>query len=114
MEQREKSTFSKWLETTYLDWQRKRGGRVLQNEFAEWLGISKQLLSQYLNGRSAPTEERIDQLAEKLGPEVYDVLGLRRPDGKLNELLRVYDAATPEQKDEIIRQALRVIGYEPE
>lgn len=103
--------FSKWLETKYLDWQKDRGERVLQNEFAGWLGISKQLLSQYLNGRSVPTGERIGQLAEKLGPEVYDALGLRRPDPLLDELLSAYDAADMDQKVEIVKRAFELIGF---
>lgn len=49
-----------------------------------------------------PQGENIRKLADKLGLEVYDVLGLPRPDPDLFAIEQVWDVLTPE-----IRRALR-------
>ena len=98
---KERNEFSRWLEQKYLDWQSERGRRVLLQEFADWLGISKQLLSHYLNGRNVPNGPTVTKLADKLGPEIYDVLGLARPDPNIQPIISAYD-----EMDEETRQAL--------
>lgn len=64
----------------YLDWQKQSGRSQAQGKFAAYLGVSASSLSDWLNGAYAPSgAKNISALAEKLGPEVYDVLGLARP-----------------------------------
>lgn len=66
----------------FLDWQRESGKSQAQGKFAAYLGVSAASLSDWLNGKYEPSgAENIARLAEKLGPEIYDVLGMARPAG---------------------------------
>lgn len=76
-------TFSQYLEMKYLEWQQKQGGRKTIAEFAAYLGIAQTTASSYMNGVRKPEGEKLQRIAEKLGIEVYDVLGVQRPDPDL-------------------------------
>lgn len=110
--------FPQWFEKQFLEWQLKEGGRKTVHEFAAFLGVSQPTVSTWLNGTREPTGKNVDKIAEKLDHEVYEILGLRTPkiynDPQLAQLLATYEQATAEQKAELLRQALRLIGYEPE
>jgi len=69
-----------WLMKKYLQWQQKEGELKNINEFAEHLGVSQPTLSMWLGGSHLPSKHSADLLAAKLGPEIYDLLGLARPD----------------------------------
>lgn len=106
--------FPQWLENNFLEWQLSEGGRKTLNDFARYLKVSQPTISAWLNGSRKPTGENIDKIAAKLGPEIYDILGMRRPDPQLDRLIDAYNQASDEQKEEIIRQVLRLIGFQPE
>jgi len=69
-----------WLMKRYLSWQQKEDELKNINEFAEYLGVSQPTLSMWLGGSHLPSKHSADLLAAKLGPEIYDLLGLARPD----------------------------------
>jgi transcriptional regulator with XRE-family HTH domain len=71
--------FAEWLERAYLNYQADQGRRFTLDEFAKALGVSRSLLSQYLNGTKFPGARRLAQVAEVLGPEAYDALEITRP-----------------------------------
>lgn len=97
------NNFRQFLEMKFLDWQQRSGGRKTVLEFAVWLGVSQQTVSSWWNNPDKkPQGDNIRKLADKLGVEVYDVLGLPRPDPDLFYIQRVWDELTPE-----IRKALR-------
>ena len=106
---RAKGPVGEWLFGKYLDWLRKEGGSRSQAEFARRLGIERALLNHYINGRRKPTGINITRLAV-LGPEIYDLMELERPDQNFERLSRIFDMATQEQKEEIIAFAARLIG----
>lgn len=97
--------FDKFLEYKYLEWQQSEGGRKTVKEFAKWLGVSQSSVSMWWNGERIPQGETIDKLAEKLGPEVYDALGLERPDPRLVYIQRVWEKLPHEAHIELARQA---------
>lgn len=72
--------FSQFLEMKFLEWQQSQGGRKTVNEFAAYIGVSKSTISTWWNENRSPEGENVQKLAKKLGIEVYDVLGLPRPD----------------------------------
>lgn len=75
-----KTKLSKWLDGAYLDWQKREGGSRSVTEFAEYLEIPLPTVNHWINGtRNNLASENIFKLAVKLGLEVYDVLGLPRP-----------------------------------
>ena len=76
--------FPKFLEIKFLEWQHGEGGRRTVKEFAEWLGVKQSTVSMWWNGTNTPRDSDIIRtLAVRLGMEVYDVLGLERPDPDL-------------------------------
>jgi transcriptional regulator with XRE-family HTH domain len=72
--------FKQYLEKKYLEWQNREGGRKTITEFADFLGISQPTISNYMTGARKPDTEKAMKIANKLGIEVYDVLGIPRPD----------------------------------
>jgi hypothetical protein len=111
-----KNSFARWLDIRFVDWMREQGGSKKQVDFAEWLGVDPVTLNRHLSGARKPDQDDpiIQVYAQKLGPEVYDVLRFRRPDPQLDKLIEAYDKATDEQREEIIRQAFHLIGFERE
>lgn len=98
-----KEDFAKWLERKYIDWLREKGEIASQREFAEYIGIEPMNLSNYLNAkRRMPDPDSVMKIAEKLGPEVYDVLGLARPDPQLQKLTSMWHTLDQETKDRIL------------
>jgi transcriptional regulator with XRE-family HTH domain len=72
-------SFGELLERKFLEWQTQKGKRKSLEDFAAYLGVSQPLISQWMNGRRRPGPENIKMLAILWGPEVYDSLGLPRP-----------------------------------
>jgi transcriptional regulator with XRE-family HTH domain len=76
------TTFGQWLQTKYgeyVNWYIKQHAKVPSMAiWAKHLGIRNTNLSQYMNDNRRPDMQQADLLAEKLGPEVYDRLGLPR------------------------------------
>lgn len=87
-------TFSKYLRHKFWEWQKEVEKPMRWNQFAEYLGVSPQTMSSWVNGGVLPGAEHALRLADKLGYEVYDILGIEPPisrqlleiDGKLDEL----------------------------
>lgn len=103
-----KSEFANWLEVQFINWMRERGEVTTQREFAEYLGLDQVQLSHYINERrKKPDKKSLIKLADKLGPEVYDVLGLARPDADLKQVTAVWHKLDEETKQEILEIALR-------
>lgn len=107
--------FARFFKNKYFEWEQNQDGGVQGiTRFAEWLGVDQPLVSSWMKGAYKPSEKNVKLLARKLGPEVYDALDLPRPDPDLERLIKEYETATPAQKKEIIRQVLRITGFQPE
>lgn len=97
---------SKWLEHQYIEWMRTKGKISSQREFAEYLDIDPMNLNNYLNAkRKMPDSNSIKKIAAKLGPEIYDVLGLARPDADLKQVTAVWHKLSEETKKRILEIA---------
>ncbi|MBX3002344.1 MAG: helix-turn-helix transcriptional regulator [Anaerolineales bacterium] len=101
--------FPAWLEQKYIEWQSARGKRATLAQFADHLGLSAPLLSHYLNGIRKPTRENTRKLAQRLGPEVYDILGLQHPDPKLRFITRNWSQLTAEQQQQLLAAAEKLL-----
>ena len=88
--------FSQYLELKFLEWQRNEGGRKTVKEFAGFIGVSQSTISSWWNGIRVPEGENIRKLEKKLGFEVYDVLGLPRPDEDLAYISQHWDTISAE------------------
>ncbi len=80
----------------------KVGERKTIGEFAEYLDISRSLLSHYMNGSRNPSKENASKIAAKLGPEIFDLLGLARPDPYLQTIINGWDDLDENQRKELL------------
>jgi hypothetical protein len=73
------STFQELIQDAYKQYLMERGKhRVSDSEFARWLGVKQSTFSQWVNGGRTPDYASAVQLARRMGPRVYDVLGFPR------------------------------------
>ena len=74
--------FSDWINAKFMDWCGKRRRTV--TEFADYLGVKQPSVSKWMK-KGGPTPDMAStlKLAARFGPEVYDVLGLVRPDEEI-------------------------------
>ncbi len=76
------NTFGTWLQRKYLEWAMNfiepQKGLKSQADFARWLGIPTTSLSVWMSDTRKPSGSNVDVLADNLGLEVYDELGLPR------------------------------------
>lgn len=93
--------FSEYLERQFLEWQQKSGKRRTLNDFADYLGVKRPLLSLWLNGSRKPGIETTIRLSELLGLEIYDALELPRPDPRLHYITRNWGKIPDEEKNRI-------------
>ena len=83
--------------------QMKETGRVATiTDLAEYLGFSQPVVSNWYNGKFLPNPKNAPILAGKLGPQVYDTLGLARPDKRIREFHAMYDAVPEKHRDELL------------
>jgi len=97
--------FRQFLEMKYLEWQKDSGGRKTVLEFANYLGVSQQTVSNWWNGERLPQGDNIHKIALKLGLEVYDVLELARPDPDLFYIQQQWESLTEKERHWVRDQA---------
>ena len=91
--------FKKWFEQKFLEWENSRGERSSLREFADYLEVNQRLASKWMNGYIVPGPKYVESLAMKLGLEIYDVLGMERPDPLFYQLAKKWgDMSTEEQR----------------
>lgn len=74
-----KSKVAIWINKKFLEWQLAQERSANQEEFALYLGVSPSAFSIWINDIQPPGKHSADLIANKLGPEIYDLLGLERP-----------------------------------
>ena len=102
-------TLAAWLEKHYAAWQptQNRHHRSL-TAFANYLGISQPLLSSLVNGkRTSISEQTAGLIANKLGDEIYDLIGVPRPDPALRRMSTFWSQLTPDQQRGIAEKVER-------
>ena len=80
-----------FLTKKYLAWQAGLGQRKTLEDFADYLGVSRPLLSFWMNGKRVPNDENLENISLRLGNEIYDVIELPRPNPYLQKLNRVWE-----------------------
>jgi hypothetical protein len=74
-----KASLTSWLNRAFLDWASKEGRRKTVREFAAYIGISEIFVGKWMRGEREPRNSHVIVLANKLGDEIYDILGWPRP-----------------------------------
>jgi hypothetical protein len=80
------ATAQAWLNQKFLEWERTQGRKQSYYAFARYLEVSQSGLGQWMTGSGVPSGEDLLNIASKLGPEIYDVLGLPRPNAEVQRL----------------------------
>jgi len=98
-------TFSEYLLENLQGLERQQGHRVTLDVFATYLGVKRPILSLWMSGKARPSFDSVRVIAEKLGPEIYDILEFPRPDPDLQALTRIWPYLSEEA-----RRTLRAQG----
>ena len=92
------SGFPDLLDKAFLEYRIKQTRQRLSvslNSFAGFLDFSPPIVNMWLSGNRLPSQANVERLIPKLVElldlEVYDVLGLPRPDQNLKRLTQVWD-----------------------
>ncbi len=68
-----------------------------------------------MNGRNKPTrKDLIEKIATKLGDEVYDILGVARPNARIQALIKSYDEMDDESQAELLEYAKQLMAKKRE
>jgi len=90
-----------WLEAKYVEWRNKQPrGQDGVSHFAAHLGISRNTLTNWLNRGQTPEKAQVERLAQ-LGIEIYDLLGVPRPDPALQQVIEAWGKLSNEARAEI-------------
>ena len=101
------TAFSKWLEQKFLEWEHSSARRKTLNEFSDYLGISRPVISMWMNGKRSPSAANVEVLADTFGDEIYDVLNLPRPDPLLTAITARWPKIPPEKQRKLAADAAR-------
>lgn len=103
--------FAAWITRKFVEWQAEQGTRKTLNDFAAYLGVSRPLLNMWMNGtKPRPGPENIRVLAEVYGDEIYDVLGMPRPDPYLKSINDRWSQIPPEKQHKLAQDAAKYAG----
>ena len=99
----EPKDFSELLLSLYLGWQEKSYNRKSLREFAEYLNVSPQTLSNYWSGKRRPSQDFANTLYEIFGDErIFEFSGLPKPDIRLVKLNRIWYELPEENKNRMM------------
>jgi len=71
--------FSEWILGKFAEWERDQPRRQSYSAFARYLEVKQTTLSAWINGGIIPSYEKAGLIADKLGDEVYLILGYEPP-----------------------------------
>lgn len=80
------ATVKDWLNQKFVEWEKAEGRRQSYYAFARFLGVSQSGLGQWMAGSGSPSGGDLLVIADKLGPEIYDLLGLPRPNAEVQRV----------------------------
>lgn len=99
-----KGPFGEYLEKSFIEWMRVSGEVKTQQDFADYLGIERSLLSHYMNGRRKPSPEAVDLMAKKLGQEIYAYIEYQNPNPVIRAINNILNILPEEDNLEILEQ----------
>lgn len=92
-------TVARWLGEKFQAWRAaQEGRRAGVTQFARHIGITRDDLNNYMLRGVRPEGERLKKIGRVLGPEVYDLLGLTRPDPQLRQVMQAFVQLPAEQR----------------
>jgi transcriptional regulator with XRE-family HTH domain len=95
------ATVKDWLNQKFTEWERAQGHKQSYYAFARYLEVSQSGLAQWMIGNGTPGGDDLLNIANRLGADVYDVLGLPRPNAEVQRVTVSFASLPPD-----IRQRL--------
>jgi transcriptional regulator with XRE-family HTH domain len=80
------ATCKEWLAEKFSEWEKNQGRKQSYYAFARFLGVSQTDLARWMDGTTIPSGTDLHTLAARLGMEVYDSLGMPRPNPQFERL----------------------------
>ncbi len=102
-----RNELGQWLDRQFILWQIDQGGSMTVEEFAQYLDVSRDALYKWINGQRVPDLECVEKLADKLGPEVYALVGLPLPNQQLLRIKRSWEDLSEEEQEEFATEIER-------
>jgi transcriptional regulator with XRE-family HTH domain len=106
------SEFPSLLDRAFLEYRIKQTRQRLSvslNSFASYLDFSPPIVNMWLSGSRLPSQGNVERIIPKLVAlldlEVYDVLGLPRPDSNLQRLTQVWPRISIEYRQKLAELA---------
>lgn len=111
--------FGEFLRREFLSWAGKQNSKGIpsQADFAKWLQVPTTSLSTWMNDVRVPVGENIDKLADRLGVEVYDLLGAPRKmprSKKLYLIAMIWSKLPPHLQDRWYEEAKKIAEQKEE
>jgi transcriptional regulator with XRE-family HTH domain len=105
-----------YLNQKFFEWQlaqsQKNGGkRKTMGDFSKYIGIKQTTMSMWNSGQR-PSTDNLRKLANKLGIEIYDVLGLPRPDEDLAYISQHWDQISEEFRRKFRKEVEKHLEHE--
>jgi len=97
------ATVKDWLNSKFIEWERKQGGKQSYYAFARFLEVGQSGLASWMSGSGTPSGDDLISIAAKLGPEVYDVIGLPRPNADVQRLTVSFSNLPPDIRENLTR-----------
>jgi hypothetical protein len=99
---------AQWLEKKFQTWRAAQTGhRAGVTQFARHIGISRDDLNNYLLKGARPEAERLEKIGRTLGWEIYDLVGVPRPDPQLHAVTEAFQRLPAAQRgvaEAVLRQ----------
>ncbi len=80
------ATVKDWLNQKFIEWEKAQGHKQSYYAFSRYLEVSQSGLGQWMVGNGVPSGDDLLNIAKKLGAEIYDILGLPRPNAEVQRL----------------------------
>jgi hypothetical protein len=107
------SYIAAFLNKKFLQYQQETGTRQTLKSFAVYLEVKPTTLSNWLNTSSIPNYEACVNISSKLGPEVFDVCGYRRPDSYIVEEFSSVPGVLRERVFDAFREIDKTLSGQP-
>lgn len=95
------ATVKDWLNQKFVEWEKAQGRSQSYYAFARYLEVSQSGLSQWMIGNGSPGGDDLLNIAKKLGVEIYDIIGLPRPNTQVQRVTASIASLPPEIRDKL-------------
>lgn len=95
------ATVKNWLNQKFAEWEKAQGQRQSYYAFARYLEVSQSGLAQWMTGNSVPGGDDLINIAGKLGPEIYEILGLPRPNAEMQRVTVSFASLPPDIREKL-------------